>query len=189
MKIGKQEFKVTVPDDPRKGLLGTKSIAKDRLMKFSFPDGNAHITMKGMGYPIDLIAVDKGKVSQVIKARVGEDYMFKAKEVYEAKNDSGIEIGQVVKAQNGSVLAKLLNKVKSHSKGGLLILDNKANVQHEISDGSRIFSRIHTKQLLEMRDKVNSRKSGGSIKESHKELAELFFKFITHQDKLEPEYV
>jgi hypothetical protein len=101
MKIGNKEFKVTVPDDPRKGLLGTNSIAKDRLMKFSFPDGKAHITMKGMGYPIDLIAVDKGKVSQVIKAKVGEDYMFKSKEVYEAKNDSGIEVGQVVKAQKG----------------------------------------------------------------------------------------
>jgi uncharacterized membrane protein (UPF0127 family) len=176
LKVGERVLDIEIPKDPYKGLKGRKSIDPDKGMIFDFTDrGNkAHITMQDMKMPIDLLFVNGGIITNIIKARRGREYKGTAEQVIEVQKGSGFNKGdQVTKAQNG----------------GLLILDQKGNVQKEIGDGSRIFSRIHTNQLVDTARSIAKKRSGGSINKGYEELANLFFKFIDIQDKLKPEYV
>lgn len=131
LKLDGNATEFLIPDDLKKGLLGTNSFPDKPLF---FPNSN-HCTMKGMKYPIKLGFLDKNyNLIDLVDALPEKSYINKqAKHFIELPNNTD---------------------VKNVSK--MALLDHKGSPQMFLEGGELVFSRVSTKKIVELAAKANS---------------------------------
>lgn len=195
LKIGKKQFDVHIAEDDAArahGLKGIQKIPKGKglVLKWDEPI-DVSITMEGVNIPLGLVFASGGKVQEVREARVGQpDIMIRKPSdmVFEGNTEElkdirkGDEISLVGTKEEGGTISFLEDVVPA--EGNLHILDDKGIVQGNLQGNERVFSRIHTKQLYKLADKVGSNPSNTS----YRALGKAIVRMINKQDIQEPEY-
>jgi len=135
--------------------------------------------MKDTKIPLDIIFLDEDLEVILIKEGVptSEEPLSEiANYVLELNKDSGVEIGD-------SVIIKYDKNTKTDSK--MLVLDSNGEVQMKLEGGERIFSRKHTKTLIQFAKKASITNKDND----YVALGKRMFKFLEAQQNAEPEYV
>lgn len=168
VKINDKLFRIkTLPTEAlrKQGLKGIKNMPKDAGVILDFQGKvKVPITMEGMQIPIDIIFILEGKVIAVRKAKLGdkdvtiEPSFDKVLEVNSGQSD-GIKRGAVVESV-GEVKAdgkiEYQEGGKMESESDVHVLDHKGNVQMTAKGDERIFSRIHTRQIIKLANKAHT---------------------------------
>lgn len=179
INIGGKEYNVRVAqtDSEREiGLQNTQDLPENGGMLFIFDDiDEVSIWMKDTEIPLDIVFINEDM--EVIKVHSGiplkEDLMTESdvSMVLEVNKGSGIKEGDELEFLNNSSKMKVLNE--------------KGEIQMELSGGERIFSRLNTKILIKFAKKADFTKNDND----YKALGKRVFKFLTIQDSNDPQYV
>lgn len=165
--------------------------------------------MKDTSIPLDIIFIDTQGV--VIATEQGEpnseeyiecvaDEGELIRYVLEVNSGAGIQVGDKIDIKNSEdagldVADKAPTEDDSDDMDGIeeisdeeirmFILDSEGNPVHEVESGVRIFSRIHTRELIRLA------KHAGKTKEDsdYKRVGKRLFKIFDIQGNQEPEYV
>lgn len=136
--------------------------------------------MEDTEIPLDIIFIDDDLIVNAV--RRGEPFSKEILEgtatyVLEVNQNSGITIGDELDFEPEN------KKVKNADK--MLVLDSSGEVQMELDGGERIFSRKHTKTLIQFAKKAATTDNDNA----YRELGKRMFKFLQAQSETEPEFV
>lgn len=172
---------VAITDEEReKGLQNITELPKNEGMLFVFNDSEeVSMWMKDTKIPLDIIFIDMDlMVKAVYQGVPNSEEMMTEQDVnfvLELNVNSGVKVGDEVEFSPNT-------KTK---KDKMLVLNENGVPQMELEGGERIFSRPNTKILVKF-----AKKAAATGKDSdYKALGKRVFKFLTTQDKNEPEYV
>jgi len=163
LNVGKETFNVKVASTDasrKKGLSGISeaSLPDDAglVLKYDTPTDMV-ITMVGMSFPLDLIFINDDKVIDVRKGRVGGADINIGKPitcVLEVKlgTKGSVKIGDTVdwigeKKEDGTIV---MADGGLTPEGNLHVLDDTGKIQMNVKGNERVFSRIHTEQLVDL---------------------------------------
>lgn len=191
IEINDKEYRVLVcetDEDRQIGLSQTSELNSDEGCLFLFPTSiqasECVFTCSNMSFDIDIIYVSDDTVVSVMPGKVGDaeiipdcDPEIKIDYVIELNANSGIKVGDEVDIDNEEVLEEEVEK--------LYILGPDGQPQGIISSGSRIFSRVDSRNLIKKAKKANKTKSDSD----YKKLGKLVFNIMHKHDVQEPEYV
>ena len=172
----------TTPEQLKQGLKHRTEITP-MLLKFE-KKGDKSITMKDVGNPLKLAFINKNKVTSIVKRNIVDSNKLTtrpADAVLELPIGFNIKNGDKVIYQDGGTLsvANILSQFKPNT---MYLLDEKGKVQKELKGNERIFSRIHTKELVDLAKQANTKeellKLGGTIA-----------KILDKHDTQKPQYV
>lgn len=167
--------------DHEEGLQGRETLKENEGMLFVFSeDDEKNFWMKDTNIPLDIIFInDDLEVTSVEQGTPNSlEYITgSGSYVLELNKDSGIKKGDelIFEPEN--------KKIKNADK--MLVLDSSGNVQMELDGGERIFSRKHTKTLIQFAKKAATTDNDND----YKALGKRMFKFLQVQTDTEPEYV
>lgn len=171
--------KVAQTDEEKmQGLRGVTELADDEGMLFIYDEPNdVAYTTEGMLIDIDIIFIDDDEeVISIFHGKANTNVTVEeddVKYVLEIKPGNDIQEGDDVDIDD------------DEEDSTMYILDNKGNIQGEIKEGSRIFSRINTRTLIKLSKKANKSKED----KDYKKLGKRLFQFLDVQDNRKPEYV
>lgn len=136
--------------------------------------------MKDTELPLDIIFIDDDLI--VTQTYEGVPYSIQLLEgecsyVLEVNPKSGIKIGDELEFEPEN------KQIKDKDK--MLVLDSNGNVQMELDGGERIFSRKHTKTLIQFAKKAATTDN----ENDYKALGKRMFKFLQVQMDTPAEYV
>lgn len=163
------------------GLQGRSELQDGTGMLFVF-DGNESrgFWMKDTEIPLDIIFIDDDlKVTVVYEGKPNDITILEGECSYvlEVNPNSGIKEGDELDFEPEN------KKVKKTDK--MLVLDSGGEVQMELDGGERIFSRKHTKTLIQFAKKAAATDNDND----YKALGKRMFKFLQVQTDTEPDYV
>lgn len=193
LKVGDKEFTVKTVDTPqgrKKGLAGIKpgSMPSNSGLVLKFNTASViPITMNGMLFPIDIIFIGEGKVQGVRKGNLGaeEDIIIKKESdmVLEVNSGdaAGIKIGDAAvfvgaKSDDGTI--EMAKGGSIEAAGSMHVLDENGAVQMNIEGDERVYSRIHTKQLVKLAEQADKSKSSTD----YKKVGRAMVRIVTRQD-------
>lgn len=187
IQIGKKIYRVELvetDDQKEAGLQNRESLPIDEGMLFVFDDmDTVSFWMKDTKIPLDIIFIDDDlEVTQVLK---GEPMSEKPLEgqaafVLELNQNSGVTKGDELEFEPEEG-----EEGEDEDKDKMLVLNSKGNIQMELDGGERIFSRKHTKTLIQF-----AKKAAITDKDNdYKALGKRMFKFLQVQSETKPEYV
>jgi hypothetical protein len=136
--------------------------------------------MKDTEIPLDIIFInDDLEVTVVYKGKPNDITILEGdcSYVLEVNPGSGIKKGDELDFEPEN------KKVKKTDK--MLVLDSGGEVQMELDGGERIFSRKHTKTLIQFAKKAATTNNDND----YKALGKRMFKFLGIQENTNPEYV
>lgn len=136
--------------------------------------------MEDTPIPLDIIFIDEDLIVKEVytgepnstRALVGE-----CTYVLEVNPNSGVKIGDELDFEPDNKQVKKTDK--------MLVLDSGGEVQMELDGGERIFSRKHTKTLIQFAKKAATTDNDND----YKALGKRMFKFLQVQSETKPEYV
>lgn len=163
------------------GLQHRKNLAENEGMLFIFEENEPiSFWMKDTRIPLDIIFIDDDlTVNAVRKGEPFSEEMLDGTATYvlEVNQNSGITIGDELDFEPEN------KKVKNSDK--MLVLNSGGEVQMELDGGERIFSRKHTKTLIQFAKKAAATDSDNA----YRELGKRMFKFLQVQSETKPEFV
>lgn len=209
--IGGKRLKLALAETEEervKGLSGTKKLKQNAGMLFVFDDEqDVEFNTADMNYTIDMLFFNEDwKVIRYELASPG-DKLFKAKDtkyVLELNGGTLSVIEGIILEPDEDTLDLLegknviipgMEKFKSGgritTKKGMVeanqdemqVLDDLGTILMNIKGGERIFSRIHTDNLVKLAEKVSKGEA------NPKELGTMMKEYINIQDNQDPEYV
>lgn len=199
IEIEGKEYHVLVCEsdsDRSIGLSETSDLQNDEGCLFLFPElikaSDCVFTMEDMDYNLDIIYVNpENTVVSVINAEAGDanpilpdcDPNTDIAYVIELNSNSGVLPDDEVDLDSDSDEEGNEELVLSSDK--MYILGSDGKPQGEIEAGARIFSRIHSKQIIKKAKKANRTKED----KDYKRLGKLMFKILDKQDNQENQYV
>ncbi len=178
------DVKVAKTDEEReKGLSDIKSLPKDEGMLFVFDTPEeVSFWMKDTLIPLDIIFIDKNKKVIRTYAGIPNDETFLTEDnvlyVLEVNINSGIISGDEIEFE-------LDEESDDDNKYVLKILNQDGSVQMNLEGGERIFSRKHSKRIIELAKKADLSKSD----KDYRSLGRTILKYIDIQENADPEYV
>lgn len=208
IEIGKKKYNVALArtsDEKEQGLMGVETLPEDRGMLFDYsdkPQQEISFWMKNTLIPLDIVfinnqgivvAVEQGdpESEELITCVADEDELLIY--VLEGNANSGINVGDRFKIAQEEVFEKgIVDKDEledvedvSEDEIKMFILDAKGSPVHEIEAGVRLFSRIHTRELIRLVKHAHKTKQDSD----YKRIAKRLFKILNIQDTQKPEYV
>ena len=214
IKIGDAVYSVFVAkteDEKEKGLMGVETLPENQGMLFDYtddPQTEISFWMKDTLIPLDIVFINnRGIVTAVAQGEpmseepliciANEDELiFYVLEVnvgsgikdgdrFEVSQDETFALGLV--DENDSSIEDDFEGVEdiSDEEIKMFILDSEGKPVHEIEAGVRLFSRIHTRELIRLAKHANKTKDDKDYKRVCKKL----FKILGIQDNQAPEYV
>jgi uncharacterized membrane protein (UPF0127 family) len=162
VEVGNKQYKVAVADDDRKRSIGLSKAdsmknGQGLLMRFDYK-GPWSIRMSDMSFPLDLVFVgEDDSIVDIQSADAGSDLVY-SKEPYVSvlelnKGDAaGLKVGDKL----NEIGEKRKDGVVEMAGGGITpsgvrhVLDEDGKNQMNLLGGERIFSRKHTKRLIEL---------------------------------------
>lgn len=172
------------------GLSEVSEMDPNECMTFIFPESiyaqDCIFTCADMSFDIDIAFVDEeDTIVSVVLGEAGDkepiipncDPSTKIAYVIELNANSGVKVGDEVDLDN--------EDVSNDEVEELYILGPDGQPQGVIQTNSRIFSRIHTRQLIKKAKKANKTKSDSD----YKKLGKLVFDIMHKHSTQEPEYV
>ena len=199
-------------EEKRLGLSQVDELMHDEGMMFVFNSGKEveelDMNTADMNLPINMLFIGQDKkVKEVFKAEPGIDKITRNDIAYvielkagEAEDSIGAEVDFITEEQKNIIIGNtsspmsLQNKMKMGGKidikadtvdiipEAMQVLDDKGNVVMNIFGGERIFSIAHTKEIIELAEKVHT---GAKDPE---ELGKLISKIIKIHETQEPQY-
>lgn len=183
IQIGGNSYEVEIADTDatkEQGLQNRETLDQDKGMLFIF-DEQEEISfwMENTTIPLDIIFIDEDLiVIQVLKGEPNSKTLLEGEATFvlELNQDSGIKQGDELEFE----------PEKDNKKTDkMLVLNSKGESQMELDGGERIFSRKHTKTLIQF-----AKKAAITDKESdYRNLGKRMFKFLKEQSETKPEYV
>lgn len=182
------DVEVVVSDqDKEKGLSNTDTLPENAGMLFDFsedPQEELTFNTKNMNYPIDIIFINTD--DEVVAVETGEPHSDELVEcvcddnelikyVLEVNVNSGIQLGDELEFE----------EVEEDEVDKMYVLDENGKSQMVLVGQERIFSRIHTRELIRKAKRAN--KSKKDI--DYKRLGKYMIKVLDIQNTQEPEYV
>ena len=182
------DVEVVVSDqDKEKGLSNTDTLPENSGMLFDFsedPQEKLTFNTKNMNYPIDIIFINTD--DEVVAVETGEPHSDELVEcvcednelikyVLEVNVNSGIQLGDELEFE----------EVAEDEVDKMYVLDENGKSQMVLVGQERIFSRIHTRELIRKAKRAN--KSKKDI--DYKRLGKYMIKVLDIQNTQEPEYV
>ena len=169
LQIGEKTFSVKIADTPearKDGLLrvkpGSMPDTAGLVLKYDTPTV-IDITMVGMKFPIQIVFVKDDLVQKVVKGSpeqsgisINTESDFVVEVVDGAANDikSGDNVTFVgEKLKDGTI--KMADGGVVAEDGMMQVLDENGKVQTNIFGGERVFSRIHTRTIVELAEKAS----------------------------------
>lgn len=135
--------------------------------------------MKDTQIPLDIIFIDDDlEVVKIYKGVPNSNELLEGSATYvlEVNQNSNIKVGDELSFSTDK-------KVKNSDK--MLVLNSGGEVQMELDGGERIFSRKHTKTLIQF-----AKKAAVTDRENdYVALGKRMFKFLQVQSETSPEYV
>ena len=181
--IGGKQYNVKLAkteEEKEKGLQGVKSLQKNEGMLFIYDEPQTvGFWMKDTEVALDIIFIDEDE--EVISVYQGQPFSEdiaeedNVKYVLEVNQNSGINPGDELEFEDENDDDLPIMKVVGPN----------GETQMELLGGERIFSRKHTKTLVNMAKRADISKSDSD----YKKLGRKVFKYIKEQDTREPEYV
>lgn len=183
IQIGNKEYNVKLAkteEEKEKGLQGVKSLQENEGMLFVYDEPQTvGFWMKDTEVALDIIFIDEDE--EVISVYQGQPFSEdiaeedNVKYVLEVNQNSGINPGDELEFEDENDDDLPIMKVVGPN----------GETQMELLGGERIFSRKHTKTLVNMAKRADISKSDSD----YKKLGRKVFKYIKEQDTREPEYV
>lgn len=136
--------------------------------------------MKDTEIPLDIIFINEDlEVTAVYEGKPNDITSLEGECTYvlEVNPNSEIKEGDELNFEPEN------KKIKKTDK--MLVLDSGGEVQMELDGGERIFSRKHTKTLIQFAKKAATTDNDND----YKALGKRMFKFLGIQEKTDPEYV
>lgn len=136
--------------------------------------------MKDTDIPLDIIFInDDLEVTTIHKGKPNSIELLEGEGSYvlELNQDSGVKVGDELDFEPENKRIKKTDK--------MLVLDSGGEVQMELDGGERIFSRKHTKTLIQFAKKAATTDN----ENDYKALGKRMFKFLDIQSNTTPEYV
>lgn len=173
----------------KRGLSGIKSMPKKSglLLDFDNPK-KATITMTDMKFPIDLIFISDGAVSQLAVMEIdSEDFTS------DMPVDSVLEVNKGASADIvvGDSVTKVGSKnddgtISTHEKlgKGMHVLDEDGSVQMSLDGDERVISRTHTQQLYDLCVKADQ----SDTETDYKKVGRAMVRIINKQDTQKDQY-
>lgn len=181
--IGGKQYNVKLAkteEEKEKGLQGVKQLQKNEGMLFIYDEPQTvGFWMKDTEVALDIIFIDEDE--EVISVYQGQPFSEdiaeedNVKYVLEVNQNSGINPGDELEFEDENDDDLPIMKVVGPN----------GETQMELLGGERIFSRKHTKTLVNMAKRADISKSDSD----YKKLGRKVFKYIKEQDTREPEYV
>lgn len=181
--IGGKQYNVKLAkteEEKEKGLQGVKYLQKNEGMLFIYDEPQTvGFWMKDTEVALDIIFIDEDE--EVISVYQGQPFSEdiaeedNVKYVLEVNQNSGINPGDELEFEDENDDDLPIMKVVGPN----------GETQMELLGGERIFSRKHTKTLVNMAKRADISKSDSD----YKKLGRKVFKYIKEQDTREPEYV
>lgn len=178
------DVKVAKTDEERqKGLSNKKELPQNEGMLFVFDTPEeVSFWMKDTLIPLDIIFIDKDKKVIRTYAGIPNDETFLTEDnvlyVLEVNINSGIVTGDEIEFE-------LDEESDDDNKYVLKILNQDGSVQMNLEGGERIFSRKHSKRIIELAKKADLSKSD----KDYRSLGRTILKYIDIQENADPEYV
>lgn len=197
IKIGGQSYLVQVAkteEEKARGLMEVTALDSSEGMLFDYTDEKEtelSFWMKDTYIPLDIVFINnQNKVVAVEHGEPESDELITcvADEneflyyVLEVNANSGIKIGDTFEFDEDA-LDDLEDVSDEEIK--MFILNSEGAPVHEIEGGVRIFSRIHTRELIRLVKQANKTKTD----KDYRRLSKKLFKILTIQDTQEPEFV
>lgn len=192
LRIGDDIFQVkkaTTPSSRKKGLKGVKSMPKDAGLLLVLEEPKVvPITMEGVKFDLDLVFILDNVVVGIKTAPVGS-----------ADTSSDVEVDSVLELNAGVAETLVVGEdvVTVGSKKddgkietpeefgeGMHVLDEDGNLQVSIKGDERVYSRIHTKQLVEAAVKAYESKDD----KDYKKVGRAMVRMIDKQDTQKEQY-
>lgn len=197
LRVGKQEFDIKVADTSerrKQGLKGIKKLPKGNGLVLKFDQVQyVPITMQDMKIPLSLVYIRDGIVQQKRNAKPGQldinisDPVDQVLEV-NAGEATGVRVGDTVEWLGSKEDGGTINFIDSDRKsddGSLHVLDDDGIVQTTLEGNERVFSRVHTNQLVTLASQALSTDNVSD----YKKVGRAMVRMINKQDIQEPEYV
>lgn len=215
IKIGDKKYTVSLArtdEEKEKGLMGVETLPENQGMLFDYSDSpqkELSFWMKGTLIPLDIIFINnQGLVAAVAQGEPESEEQIECVSdddellmyVLEVNIHSGIKIGDRFEMNFEEAKSKgLVNdegepiddesdediEDVSEEDIKMFILNSKGKPVHEVEPGVRIFSRIHTRELIRLVKHANKTKED----RDYKRLGKKLFKILDIQNSQEPEYV
>lgn len=196
--VGDQKFSVlvvTTEEEKESGLQGVKSLDKNEGMLFDYtmdPPTELSFWMKDTEIPLDIIFINN--ILEVVGIEQGEplseDLITCTTNdnetiyyVLEVNQSSGIKVGEKVSFEEEEDEDDLEDVSDEDLKMYLLGPDGKPI--HAIEPGCRIFSRIHTRELIRLAKTAQKRKTD----QAYKKLGKKVFNILDIHSTQEDQYV
>lgn len=165
-----------------KGLQDTDKLDENKGLLFIYDNPQTvRFWNKGVKYDISIIFIsEKEEVISIYQAKANDEtiveednvkYVLEINPNYDIKEGDEIDIDDVDDIDEDEIKMYILNE--------------KGNIQGEIEEGSRIFSRPNTKTIIRMSKKANKSKKDTD----YARLGKKVFKFLDIQDNRKPDYV
>lgn len=184
IKIGDRTIQAEVAnseEEHEQGLSNRKYLSENHGMLFIFDTQETRgFWMKDTLIPLDIIFIDDELTVTEVYEGIPEDIQILEGEciyVLELNKNSGVKIGDELDFEPKNKQIKKTDK--------MLVLDSGGEVQMELDGGERIFSRKHTKTLIQFAKKAATTDNDND----YKALGKRMFKFLQVQSETEPEYV
>jgi uncharacterized membrane protein (UPF0127 family) len=176
--INKTLIKLLEIKDPKIGLSFKKEIPNNSGFLMFFPTYDATVSMTSMKIPLDIITIDKNKITDILGAYPGDVLDLYAKQVLEVPfgfctkhnikiNDTvtflNLEIEKIKHFENS---IKNEKNIRKNHENKLLIFDKGGSVQYTLEGNALVFSRPDTKKILELGKKRDNKKNILNLGES-----------------------
>lgn len=179
IEIEETPYQVLVADTDEtreRGLMGVKNIPNKKGMLFKWDSpGHREFWQKNCIIPmLQAFLNEDMEVVKVLKREPLDETLI------------GFDGIQYVLELNANEDIKEGDEVNIPSEDNkMLVLGSDGKPQYELKGGERIYSRVHTKNLIKWAKKANESKSDSD----YKHLGKLMFKYILKQNTQKPEYV
>ena len=207
IKVGELHFNVKLAitnSEKEKGLQNIKNLPEDEGLLFVYEDTQDEVSfwMKNTYIPLDIVFINED--DEVISIAQGDPLNLReliiendVALVLEVNSNSGIKIGDEIEFLDDEFLDQDTTEIEDDDTDDeenekmeddeveMQVLNSKGKSQMSLKGGERIFSRIHTKKLVELAKIAYESKD----EDDYKNLGLNAFKFLTKQDNNEDQYV
>ena len=211
IKVGELHFNVKLAitnSEKEKGLQNIKNLPEDEGLLFVYEDTQDEVSfwMKNTYIPLDIVFINED--DEVISIAQGDPLNLReliiendVALVLEVNSNSGIKIGDEIEFLDDEFLDQDTTEIEDNDTDDdtddeenekieddeveMQVLNSKGKSQMSLKGGERIFSRIHTKKLVELAKIAYESKN----EDDYKNLGLKAFKFLTKQDNNEDQYV
>lgn len=166
-----------------KGLQDVDSLKDNEGMLFVFDEPiSCYFHMKGTKINLDIILINEdNKVFHIYNGKANDETPLTCEDVkyvLELNTNNNVKVGDKVEMEDCE------EEEEEEEDSKLYIIGPNGRIQAEVESGARIFSRIHTRNLIKLSKKAKRTKEDYD----YKKLGKRFLEYINIQDNQEQDY-